>query len=89
MNLFRFFQTATSASMARERLQVLLEHERNLGSRIEPFAGLREEILALVGSIPLVIAAKKAMPASDLTEFIAWLKASQRYLKFSASSHLD
>jgi cell division topological specificity factor MinE len=48
MNLFRFFQTATSASMARERLQILLEHERNLVSRIEPFARLREEILAVV-----------------------------------------
>jgi tripartite-type tricarboxylate transporter receptor subunit TctC len=34
------------------------------------------EPVALVGSIPLVIAAKKAMPASDLTEFIAWLKAN-------------
>jgi tripartite-type tricarboxylate transporter receptor subunit TctC len=34
------------------------------------------EPIALVGSIPLVIAAKKAMPASDLTEFIAWLKAN-------------
>jgi tripartite-type tricarboxylate transporter receptor subunit TctC len=34
------------------------------------------EPVALVGSIPLVIAAKQNMPASDLTEFISWLKAN-------------
>jgi tripartite-type tricarboxylate transporter receptor subunit TctC len=38
---------------------------------------------------PLVLFARKAMPAEDLKELIAWLKASQRYLKFSASSHLN
>jgi cell division topological specificity factor len=49
MNLFRFFKPAASAPMARERLQILLEYERNLGSQIDLFAVLREEILALVG----------------------------------------
>ena len=34
------------------------------------------EPIALVGSIPSVIVARKAMPASDLTQFIAWLKAN-------------
>jgi cell division topological specificity factor MinE len=48
MNLFRFFQPAGSAPMARERLQILLEYERELGSQIDLFAGLREEILAVV-----------------------------------------
>jgi cell division topological specificity factor len=50
MNLFRFFQPAASAPMARERLQILLEYERklNLGSQIDLFAALREEILAVV-----------------------------------------
>ena len=38
---------------------------------------------------PAVLFARKTMPANDLNEFIAWLKASQRYLKFSASSHLS
>ena len=32
MNLFRFFQPAGSAPMARERLQILLEYERELNS---------------------------------------------------------
>jgi cell division topological specificity factor len=35
--------------MARERLQILLEYERKLGSQIDLFAVLREEILAVVG----------------------------------------
>ena len=48
MNLFRFFQPAASAPMARERLQILLEYERKLGSQVDLFAGLREEILAVV-----------------------------------------
>ena len=48
MNLFRSFQPAASAPMAHERLQILLEYDRKLGSQIELFAGLREEILALV-----------------------------------------
>jgi cell division topological specificity factor len=48
MNLFRFFQPAASAPMARERLQILLEYERKLGSQVDLFAVLREEILAVV-----------------------------------------
>jgi Septum formation topological specificity factor MinE len=48
MNVFRFFQPAASAPMARERLQILLEYERKLGSQINLFAVLREEILAVV-----------------------------------------
>jgi cell division topological specificity factor len=48
MNLFRCFQPAASAPMARERLQILLEYERKLGSQIDLFAVLREEILAVV-----------------------------------------
>jgi tripartite-type tricarboxylate transporter receptor subunit TctC len=34
------------------------------------------EPISLVGSIPTVITAKKAVPASDLKELIAWLKAN-------------
>ena len=34
--------------VARERLQILLEYDRKLGSQIELFAGLGEEILAVV-----------------------------------------
>jgi cell division topological specificity factor len=48
MNLFRFLQPSASAPMARERLQILLEYERTVGSQIDLFAVLREEILAVV-----------------------------------------
>jgi tripartite-type tricarboxylate transporter receptor subunit TctC len=34
------------------------------------------EPISLVGSIPTVISAKKAVPASDLKELIAWLRAN-------------
>jgi tripartite-type tricarboxylate transporter receptor subunit TctC len=34
------------------------------------------EPIALISSIPYLIVAKKAMPANDLREFIAWLKAN-------------
>jgi cell division topological specificity factor len=48
MNLFRSLQLAASAPVARERLQILLEYERKLGSQIDLFTALREEILAVV-----------------------------------------
>ena len=47
MNLFRSFQPAASAPVARERLQILLECDRKLGSQIDLFTVLREEILAV------------------------------------------
>ena len=48
MNLFNFFRPAGSAPVARERLQILLAHERKLGSQLDLIAVLREEILAVI-----------------------------------------
>jgi cell division topological specificity factor MinE len=48
MNLLRLFQPTGSAPMARERLQILLEYERKLGSQGDLFAELREEIREVV-----------------------------------------
>jgi cell division topological specificity factor len=48
MNVFRSLQLAASAPVARERLQILLEYERKLGSQIDLFTVLREEILAVI-----------------------------------------
>ena len=48
MNVFRSVQLAASAPVARERLQILLEYERKLGSQIDLFGVLREEILAVI-----------------------------------------
>jgi cell division topological specificity factor len=52
MNLLRFFRRAPrpqTAPAARERLQILLTHERSSGTQPDLVAILREEILAVVG----------------------------------------
>ena len=49
MKLFRFLRPVSSAPVARERLQILLEYERKLGSQVDLFSVLREEILGLIG----------------------------------------
>ncbi len=48
MSIFRFFSKQTSAPMARERLQVLLAHERASVGHTDLVAKLREEILAVI-----------------------------------------
>lgn len=47
MNLFNLFRRG-SAPVARERLQILLAHERNARSQPDLLGILREEILALI-----------------------------------------
>jgi cell division topological specificity factor len=49
MNLFNFFSKRSSAPVARERLQILLAHERSsIGGRSDLMAILQEEILAVI-----------------------------------------
>ncbi len=48
MNLFNFFKPRRSAPVARERLQILLAHERVAGSHSQLVAVLQEEILAVI-----------------------------------------
>jgi cell division topological specificity factor len=49
MNLFRLLSRSTaSAPVARERLQILLAHERGLRGQPDLLGLLREEILAVV-----------------------------------------
>ena len=49
MSLFSFFQRSRStAPVARDRLQLLLSHERALGGRSDLAAILQEEILAVI-----------------------------------------
>jgi cell division topological specificity factor len=48
MSLFRLFGRRSSAPVARERLQILLAHERNVRSQSDLIAILREEILAVI-----------------------------------------
>lgn len=48
MNLFRFFSRAQSAPAARERLQVLLAHERASTGDSDLITKLRDEILRAI-----------------------------------------
>ena len=48
MNLLSFFQKRNSAPVARERLQILLAHERASIGQSDLVAKLREEILAVI-----------------------------------------
>jgi cell division topological specificity factor len=48
MRLFSFLRPIRSAPVARERLQILLEYDRNLVSQTDLVAVLHEEILAVV-----------------------------------------
>jgi cell division topological specificity factor len=48
-NLLRFFRRNGSAPVARERLQLLLAHERNERSQPDLLGILREEILNVLG----------------------------------------
>jgi len=48
MNLLGFFSRKPTAPVARERLQLLLAHERALNGREDLAAVLQEEILAVI-----------------------------------------
>jgi cell division topological specificity factor len=48
MKLFGFLRPINSAPVARERLQILLEYEHNVGSHTDLVAVLRAEIFAVV-----------------------------------------
>ena len=48
MNLFNLFAKRNSAPVARDRLQILLAHERTIAGGSDLVALLREEILAVI-----------------------------------------
>jgi cell division topological specificity factor len=48
MRMFSFLRPVSSAPVARERLQILLEYERNVVGNNDLFGTLRDEILAVV-----------------------------------------
>lgn len=48
MNLFRIFNRGGSAPVARERLQILLAHERSSTSKQDLLAVLHKEVLAAI-----------------------------------------
>ena len=49
MRLFRFLRPVSSAPVARQRLQILLDYERNLVSQTDIIALLHQEVLAVIG----------------------------------------
>ena len=48
MSLFELFRKKSSAPVARDRLQVLLAHERSVIGKSDLLATLQEEILAVI-----------------------------------------
>jgi len=48
MNLFNLFRRQGTAPVARDRLQILLSHERTIAGGSDLVAILREEILAVI-----------------------------------------
>jgi cell division topological specificity factor len=48
MSMFNLFRRQSSAPIARERLQILLAHERSVRGQSDLLAVLREEILAVI-----------------------------------------
>jgi cell division topological specificity factor len=48
MSMFNLFRRPGSAPVARDRLQILLAHERAAGGQSDLLAIMREEILAVV-----------------------------------------
>jgi cell division topological specificity factor len=48
MNLFNLFRRQPTAPIARDRLQILLSHERTIAGGSDLVAVLREEILAVI-----------------------------------------
>lgn len=48
MSLFAFLKRGSSAPVARDRLQLLLAHERALSGRSDLMATLHKEILAVI-----------------------------------------
>jgi cell division topological specificity factor len=48
MSMFGLFRRRSSAPVARERLQILLAHERGMRGQSDLLAILREEILAVI-----------------------------------------
>jgi cell division topological specificity factor len=49
MSIAGFFSRRGSATVARDRLQILLAHERTTSGRADLVGNLREEILAVIG----------------------------------------
>ena len=70
MTLFRWFRPISSAPVARERLKILLEYDRNLVNQTDLFAVLREEITIKVGPNGETAALFRLKDPADVRRFL-------------------
>ena len=73
MNLFSLFKGRSSAPVARDRLQILLAHERTITGGSDLVALLREEILAVIKK-HVTVDADKVMVKMDRGEAVSTLE---------------
>ncbi|MDH6266273.1 cell division topological specificity factor [Rhizobium sp. SG_E_25_P2] len=84
MNIFGLFKKNQSAPKARERLQVLLAHERATGNS-DLCAILREEILAVIAK-HVQLDADKVRVTMDREEFVSILEID---VEIPLEAHLE
>jgi cell division topological specificity factor len=73
MNLLTLFRKKASAPIARERLQVLLAHERGAHGQSELLAKLQEEILAVLAK-HIKVSPEQVQVKLDRNEDVATLE---------------
>ena len=72
MKLLNFFTRQASAPVARERLQLLLAHERGAGGSSDLLEALRTEILQVIGK-HVAVDSEKVKVSVDRREAVAML----------------
>jgi cell division topological specificity factor len=70
--MFGFFKSSRSAPVARDRLKVLLAHERASAGKPDLIAILREEILAVIGK-HIAVDAEKVNIKADRADKVSTL----------------
>ena len=73
MNLFSLFRNRGTAPVARDRLQILLAHERTIAGGSDLVAILREEILAVIKK-HISVDAEKVMVKMDRGDAVSTLE---------------
>jgi cell division topological specificity factor len=73
MNLFNLFRSRATAPVARDRLQILLAHERTISGGSDLVAILREEILAVIKK-HISVDAEKVMVKMDRGDAVSTLE---------------
>ncbi|GLK56329.1 cell division topological specificity factor [Methylopila capsulata] len=73
MSVLKFFTRRTSAPAARERLQLLLAHERAVFGRTDLVAQLKDEILAVIAK-HIAIDPEKVRIKTDTRDTLATLE---------------